>query len=220
MEFLKSVLGEELFKQVADKIDEHNGAEDNKDNQLKLGNLGKGEYVAKGKYDTLAEQLTSKETELKSANDLIAELKKGTSDNEKLQGTIADYEARTEELQKELAETQLKSALKIALLSEKALDIDYLSYKLNQNGEEIVLDENGKIKGWDDMITGLKTNYPSMFENADGSADGFTPVDPKGLPKGGTEDVVSKEDIMKMSYNKRAELYAKDPDAFNNAMKN
>ena len=39
MEFLKEVLGEELYKQVESKINEHNGNEANEDNQIKIGNL-------------------------------------------------------------------------------------------------------------------------------------------------------------------------------------
>lgn len=53
MEFLKEILGEELFNQIAEKINAHNGNEANKDNQIKIGNLGSGEYVGKGKYDAL-----------------------------------------------------------------------------------------------------------------------------------------------------------------------
>ncbi len=35
MEFLKSILGEELYKQVADAISTHNGKPENKDKQVK-----------------------------------------------------------------------------------------------------------------------------------------------------------------------------------------
>lgn len=45
MEFLKAILGDDLYKQVASKLNEHNGNEANKDNQIKLGNLGTGEYL-------------------------------------------------------------------------------------------------------------------------------------------------------------------------------
>lgn len=91
MEFLKQVLGDDLFKQVETKLNEHNGAEENKENQIKLGNLGGGEYVGKGKYEALQELLKGKETELTSANDLISQLKKDTKGNEELQGKITTY---------------------------------------------------------------------------------------------------------------------------------
>lgn len=76
MEFLKAILGEELFKQFAEKLNAYNGDEANKDKQIKLANLGGGEYVGKGKYDALQALLDGKTAELDTANGLIADLKK------------------------------------------------------------------------------------------------------------------------------------------------
>ena len=116
MEFLKAILGEELFNQFMSKINEFNGNEANKDKQVKLANLSNGEYVSKLKYDDIAAQLTGKQTELESANGLIAELKKGTKGNEDLQGKITGYETQVADLQKQLAETKTKSAVKATKL--------------------------------------------------------------------------------------------------------
>lgn len=172
MEFLKELLGEELFAQLESKINEHNGNEANKDNQIKIGNLGSGEYVGKGKYDALNELLKGKDAELTTANGLIAELKKGTKGNEELQGKITTYETQVADLQAELQETKIKSAIKVALLSEKAVDVDYLTFKLNEKlkekGETLELDENENIKGWEDKLSGLKTQFPTMFESTSG----------------------------------------------------
>lgn len=173
MEFLKELLGEELYSQLAAKINEHNGNEANKDNQIKIANLGTGEYVGKGKYDALNELLKGKETELTTANGLIAELKKGTKGNEELQGKITGYESQVADLQAQLQETKIKSAIKVALLSEKAVDVDYLTFKLNEKlkekGETLQLDENDNIKGWDAYKDGLKTQFPTMFESSTGN---------------------------------------------------
>ena len=76
MDFLKEILGEELYSKVASKVNEHNGNEANKDKQIKVANLGNGEYVGKAKYDALQTLLDGKTTELTTANDLIADLKK------------------------------------------------------------------------------------------------------------------------------------------------
>lgn len=185
MEFLKEILGEELYSQLESKINEYNGNEANKDKQIKIGNLGTGEYVGKGKYDALNDLISSKETELKSANDLIAELKKGTKGNEDLQKKIGDYDVQVAQLQDQLNETKIKSAIKVALLSEKAVDVDYLTFKLNEKlkdkGENLELDENDNIKGWDDKLSGLKTQFPAMFESA--SAGGKKFIENK-LPEG------------------------------------
>ena len=39
MEFLKEILGEELYKQFEEKVNAYNGNEANKDKQIKLANL-------------------------------------------------------------------------------------------------------------------------------------------------------------------------------------
>lgn len=169
MEFLKEILGDELYSQVAEKLNAHNGNEANKDNQIKIGNLGKGEYISKDKYEALNGQLTGKQTELDTANGLIAELKKSNKGNEALQGKITEYEGTVADLQAQLQETKLKSAIKVALLSEKVTDVEYLTYKLEsklkEEGKTLELDENDNIKGWDDMLSGLKTQLPSFFES-------------------------------------------------------
>lgn len=173
MEFLKAILGEELYKQIEAAINSHNGNEANKDNQIKLANLATGEYVGKGKHDALAELLQGKETELTNANNLIAELKKGTKGNEELQGKITNYETVVvPQIQKQLQEVREKSAVKIGLLTEKCTDVDYVTFKLMEklkaDGKTLELDDNDGIKGWDDLISGLKTQLPGQFEATGG----------------------------------------------------
>ena len=185
MDFLKEILGDDLFKQVEEKINAHNGNEANKDKQIKVGNLGSGEYVGKGKYDALQALFDGQKTELDTANGLIAELKKGTKGNEELQGKISGYEAQVADLQKQLQDTKIKSVVKVALLAAKALDVPYLTFKLEEKlkdeGRTLELDENENIKGWDDLLSGLKTQLPTQFESAKG-----TKVDPNPLPIGGS----------------------------------
>ena len=183
MDFLKELLGEELFNQLSSKINEHNGNEANKGNQIKIGNLGKGEYTSTAKYKA---DLEAKDAELANANNLIAELQKASKGNEEMQQKFKDYETANAELQKQLQETKVKAAIKVALLSEKAMDVDYLTYKLNEKlkekGETLELDENDNIKGWEDKLSGLKTQFPTMFESA--GKDGYQVKGDNRLPQG------------------------------------
>lgn len=215
MDFLKEILGDELFAQFAEKVNAHNGNEANKDKQIKLANLASGEYVGKGKHDALQALLDGQKTELETANNLIAELKKGTKGNEELQGKIAGYETQVAELQKKLTETQINGALKVALLSEKALDIDYLTFKLNEKlrgeGKTLELDENEKIKGWDDLLSGLKTQFPAQFETAKSGK-----VEPNPLPgrENNNGSGVTKADFDKMGYQSRLKLKQEQPEVY------
>lgn len=170
MEFLKEILGDELFNQLSTAINAHNGNEANKDKQIKLGNLATGEYVGKGKYDALQTLLDGKDAELTTANGLIADLKKATKGNEEIQGKVTAYETQVADLQKQLDETKVKSAIKVALLSDKALDVDYLTFKLNEKlnaeGKSLELDENDNIKDWKTYSDGLKVQFPTQFESS------------------------------------------------------
>lgn len=214
MEFLKAILGEELFKQFTEKLNAYNGDEANKDKQIKLANLGGGEYVGKGKYDALQALLDGKTAELDTANGLIADLKKGTKGNEELQGKITNYEGQIQQLQEQLQETKIKSAIKVALLSEKALDVDYLSFKLEnkmkEDGKKLELDDADNIKGWKDLISELKTQFPNQFEN-----EGNRKFLDGSLPPTGGSETVTLEQFHKMGVAERSKLKAENEELYN-----
>ena len=115
MDFLKEILGEELFAQLAEKVNAHNGNEANKSNQIKIGNLGGGDYVSKAKHDSLQALLDGKTAELDTANGLIAEFKKSEKGNEALQGKITAYETQIGQLQAQLEQTQVDAEIKVVL---------------------------------------------------------------------------------------------------------
>lgn len=218
MEFLKAILGDELFNQFKEKVDGYNGDEANKDKQIKLANLSGGEYVGKGKYDALQTTLDGKNNELNTANRLIDELKKDTKGNEQLQGKITAYESEVQKLQEQLREIKIKSAIKVALLSEKALDVDYLTFKLESKlkdeNRNLELDDNDNIKGWNDMLSGLKTQFPTQFETSSSKK-----VEEHKLDQGDDNNTVTKNDILKKSYAERVKFFNENPEAYNELMK-
>lgn len=227
MDFLKNILGDELYAQVEAKINEHNGNDANKEKQIKIGNLGSGEYIAKGKHDSELEKLntllSSKTTELDTANQLIAGLKKDNKGNEEMQNQIKGYETTVEQLKKELNETKIKAAVKVALLSEKANDVDYLAYKINEKyaeqGKTLELDENENIKGWETVITELKTQLPNQFGTVEsGGGKDAIKIDPNPLPKNTDQKGYTKEELLKKPYSERQAIYNENPEAYKEIM--
>lgn len=152
-ELLKeSGLTDEQIKTISEKMKENKiftSSEENLD-------------IRYGKLKTDHEGLTKQYTE---AQTLIEELKKSSKGNEGLQTKLAEYEAKVTELQKELADEKIASAIKVGLLSEKATDIDYLTFKLKESGE-LELDDKEQIKGWSDKVDDLKKRFPNQFESA------------------------------------------------------
>ena len=147
---------------------------------------------------------------------LIEQLKTGTKDNEALQGKITGYEATITQLQDQLKQTQLEAAIKVALVGAKATDVDYMTFRLKEKGD-LVLDDHGQIKGIDDMLAGLKTQFPAFFESASTTKQ----IDPQKLPdrKDPGDKVVTKEEFNKMGYASRVELKQSNPDAYAQLMK-
>lgn len=223
MEFLKELLGEELFNQLSSKINEHNGNEANKGNQIKIGNLGKGEYTSTAKYKA---DLEAKDAELANANNLIAELQKASKGNEEMQQKFKDYETANAELQKQLQETEVRYAFDLMLMDAGVTDKDereFLSYKyeskLKEDGKTLELDENKHIKGSEAIIESMKTMRPKAFENASGK-DGFHVMGDNRLPGSDSNtQTVTKEAFDKMGYKSRVELKESNPELYSQLTK-
>ena len=162
--------------------------------------------VRYGKLKTDHEGMTK---QLGEANDLIAELKKSNKGNEVLQQRITDYEGQVAQLQAELEQTRLESAIKVELLYSKALDVDYLTFKLKEKGD-LALDENGKIKNWEDKLAALKTQFPTQFETTV-----TRKYEEHRLPGSDSGDVtVTREQFLQMGYNDRLKLKQSNEDLY------
>lgn len=222
MDFLKEILGDDLFSKVEAAINDYNGKDENKDKQVKLGNLGSGDYVSKAKSTAELQKiqalLDGKTVELDTANTLIANLKKSNKGNEDLQGKINAYEDQVQQLQNELQKTRMDYAIKFALQDAKALDVDYLTFKLTEklkeNGESLELDDNENIKGWEDKLSSLKTQFPNQFESSTSKK-----INEHKLEQGDDHKSISKAELMKMSYQDRANFYNENKDEYESIMK-
>lgn len=207
MDFLKEILGEELYSQFVEKINAHNGNEANRENQIKLANLATGEYVGKGKYDNLQALLDGSKADVQTLTDTIESLKKGKIDADTLQAKVAEAEKALAASQEREKELKVKYALDVAMLAEgvKKENAELLSIalerKLKEKGESLELDENDNIKGWEDKLSGLKTQFPTMFESA--GAGKLKVLGDNRLPAGDGERKTEPETLaeaLKMQY--------------------
>lgn len=111
-----------------------------------------------------------------------------------------DYKAESEKLKQELVESKKESAVKLELLKAGVKDIDYMMFKANDL--DIELDKDGKIKGIDDVLDQLKTQFPSQFEHSQ-----LKKVEENKLPKVPETPQITKEQFNRMSYHEKNELY-------------
>lgn len=204
----------EVLQAVNAAIAKVNEGVEDKLKHVRFADLSEGGYVSKDKYTSLETDLSGKDAELIKANKLIEELKKSTGKDEGLQQKITDYESEIETLKQENADLKTENALKFALVAAGAVDVDYLVFKAKEKGE-VELGDDGKIKGEDDLISGLKTQHPAMFE-ASGSnqQNGNRRILENNLPTGGKDKTVTKEQFLKMGYNERMKLKQENPELF------
>lgn len=141
---------------------------------------------------------------------LIEQFKAGAKDNEVLQGKITAYESQIAQLNQQLKQTQVDAAVQIALLGAKATDVDYMTFRLKEKGD-LELDEQGHIKGIDDRLAGLKTQFPAFFESADQQRE----LQPHKLPEHQQNDNgMTKSELLRKPYAERAAFANENPDAY------
>ena len=89
--FLKVLFGNSAltYDQLVSAIQTHNGKAENKDKQIKIGNIGDGSYVSSDKFKAKEAELTTANTTIKN---LQGEIKKWDGvDVDKLKTAAADW---------------------------------------------------------------------------------------------------------------------------------
>ena len=159
-----------------------------------------------GKLKTDHDSLT---TQYGEATKLIDELKKSNAGNEDLQNKVSTYETQITTLKQENEELKIESSLRFALKDAGAVDVDYLVFKAKEKGE-IKLDDDGKVKGIDSIVEGLKTQIPGQFETKKQNK-----VEERRLPSRdeGNGDI-TKEEFFKKPYNERVRFKNDFPEQF------
>ena len=159
-----------------------------------------------GKLKTDFDALTKQHGE---STALIEQMKKDNAGNEALQSKITEYEQKIQQMTTELQQTKLDAALKVALLEAKVTDVDYLTFKIKEKGE-VKLGDDGKIKGIDDTIAALKTQYPQHF-----ASETKKKIDENKLPSGDDENKISQEAFNRMGYQDRLKVFNENPELYN-----
>lgn len=164
----------------------------------------------KDEHDTVVKERDEGKT-------LIESLQKSNKGNEDLQKQVTDYQSKMQQLQSELQQTKIESAINVGLLAAgvKPEDVDYVTFKLKAKGE-IELDDQGNIKGWDDKVAGLKTQFPANFVSAGGKKYEEHKLHDDD---NGNVDTITKEQFNKMGYNSRVELKKNNPEQYSQLMK-
>ncbi len=208
----------DVLKAVTDAIAKVNEGKSDKLEHVRFADLSEGEYVSKAKYTALDAENQTNTTKLTEANNLIQQLQKAAKGDEALQGQVTAYQTKVQELETELAQTKIDAAIKVGLLAENAVDVDYLTFKLKEKGEKMELDEQGNIKGWSDKVAALKTQLPTQFQDkGKGGYEGFRPLDKNNQQN--QDKGMTRAELLKKPYAEQVKFFNEDPDAYNEIMK-
>lgn len=172
MEFLRSILGEELFKQLEEKLKGND--------KVKLANLADGEYVAKAKFTAIEDSNKELKTQIDDREKQLADLKKTAGSSEELKAKITELEAANktakEDYEGKLLKQTFDFSLDSKLTSNKVKNPKAVKALLDL--EKITLDGD-KLLGLEDQLTALKTSDSYLFEVAGDTGGGGNPGDTK-----------------------------------------
>lgn len=159
------------------------------------------------RYQKLKEQSEAKEKELTTANELVKALQESAKSNniEDMKSKISNYEKTIEQLQEENKKEKIKNQLSLALKDAKAIDEEYIAFKIGQQlkaeQKELELDENGKIKGINDLIEAQKKAEPNFF-----TSEAKKEVEVKEIGKGqeqGNNEPKNLKEALMQQYNEK-----------------
>lgn len=171
IDFLKPVLGDELFAQVAEKLNDASG--------ITLANIADGSYVPKAKYD-------EDHTKIKSLNAQVSDLTSKLVDAQKAAGAADALNQQISKLTQDVADRDSKIAslstdydIKDALRAAKARDVDIV-FGLLDRGK--ITTKDGKLLGADEQIKAIRESKGFLFDDGDnpGGRAGF----------GGQQDII------------------------------
>ncbi len=195
MEFLKEILGEDLFNQVKNKVSSYNEKAD-KDKRVSIANVNGDEYVTKVRYSQLETDLNNTKTSLSTAQTTIEDLKKSNGSNADLQQKVSDYETKIANLEAtgkaEKAKMLKEIAIKDALYAEKAKHPELLISKFDLS--KIILDEKGEnvVSGIEEQMKSNKETYKDLFGETEqqGGTYHYTPNGGENKGNSGATDFV------------------------------
>ena len=169
------------------------------------------------RYGKLKTQHDTVSNQLKEANGTIEALKQSNAGNEELQKKVTEYEQTMLSMQTQLEQVKRDAALQVKLHEANATDVNYMTFclneKLKKDGKALELDESGDIKGWDDLLSGLQTQFPTFFDSAKGK-DGLKVYDPAKLKKSDENRNPTREEFKNMGYEQRVALKNNNPELF------
>ncbi len=170
---LKELFGEDLFKQVSEKVgDKH-----------KLAIVSDGTWIPKEKFDSVNTDKGEYKKQVDELSKSLGELKDKLKDNEGAGQQIADLQNQIKDKEAELGKARKESATKLAIIKANPKDVSDILPHIKQ--DSITITEAGEISGLEEQLKTLKEGKPYLFnEEVPGGTGGSKGGGPR---RGGNE---------------------------------
>lgn len=149
LDFLKPVLGDELYEQVEAKL------KDNKD--VNLANLASGEYVSKAKYD---DAIKERDEQIDKLNKTVQSY--DGANVEDLKKQIKDWE---DKYNTDLQQTKLDDAIKLAVMQAGPIEAKALMPYLDTS--IVKFDKDGNLVGLSEQLEKAKKEHSFLFPQSE-----------------------------------------------------
>ena len=167
MEFLKEILGKELYSQTKEKVDSYN--QENKSKPIKLVNLSEGNYVSKEKFESKETEVSTLKTQIEDANKEIQSYK--DMDIDSIKKSASDWETKYKELE-ESQKVEREKSVRAERTNAFFNDIKFASESAKAgviaqfNEKDFKYDEQtGKFQGATEWLEELKKNDVGAFQS-------------------------------------------------------
>lgn len=175
---LEDILGEELYAQVAAKIDEVNASQPDKTKHVRFADLSEGGYVSRNKYDDkvngLSQQITDlqslisqRDTDLAGLNDQLSAAQADAGQLAEAQKQLSSLQAKYDKDSKAWEARNARQAYEYAIRS-KANELKFssaaakkefireaIAQEFKQDGETLL--------GYTDFVTKYQESDPGAF---------------------------------------------------------
>ncbi|HHV39121.1 MAG TPA: hypothetical protein GXX70_06505 [Tepidimicrobium sp.] len=147
---LKELLGEELFKQVEEKLGDK-----------KIDIVNDGRWIPKDKFDTVNTEKNEYKEQIDDLNEELGKLKNKVKDNDDVTEKIEDLEKEIENKEKEMKKLRKTNAIKFEVLKANPRDVNDI---LPHIDSEVVKIEDDEIVGLKEQIEKLKEEKAYLFK--------------------------------------------------------
>ena len=147
--------------------------------------------------------------DLAVATSTIADLQRDLEATKDLQTKFDSAVAENERI-------RIDHALDRALIEANVDDVDYMKFKIKEsNTNGFKLDDNGKIENMNNLIDGLKVQFPTQFAKTEKK------IEEKKLDKTDEKTIgITVEQFNGMNYHEKAKLFKENPEQYAELNKN